>query len=91
MEAPYSRQQKTSTVSERSVQEPSIEEAAVARRALDLQNEPARPAGPCALEQAEVGVSSELAAPLGVTSHPLDAATASHARPLFRARTEDGH
>jgi hypothetical protein len=36
VEALYSRQQKTATASERSVQEPSIEEAAVARRALDL-------------------------------------------------------
>ena len=57
------------------MQEPSIEEAAVARRALDLQNEPVSPAGPCALEQAEVGVSSGLAALLGATSHPLDAVT----------------
>ena len=89
MEAPYSRQQKTATASERSVQEPSIEEAAVERRALDLQNEPARPVGPCALEPIEEGASSGLAAPLGVTSHPLDVATASHARRPFRARTED--
>ena len=91
MEAPYPRQQKIATASERSVQEPSIEEAAVARRALALQNEPARPAGLCPLEPAEVGVSSGLAAPLEVASHPLDAATALHARPLFRVRTEDGH
>ena len=63
----------------------------MARKALDLQNEPARPAGPCPLEPAEVGVSSGLAAPLALASHPLDAATASHAQPLFRARTEDGH
>lgn len=90
-EALYSQQQKTSTASERSVQEPSIEEAAVARRVLDLQNAPGRPAGPCALEPTEVGVSSGLAAPLEVAFHPLDAATASPARPLFRARTEDGH
>ena len=88
VEAPYAQQQKASTASEQSVQEPLIEEFAVAKRALDLPNEPA---GPCALEPAEVCVSSGLAAPLGVTSHPLDAATASHARPLFRARTEDGH
>ena len=88
---PYAQQQKASTASEQSVQEPSIEELAVAKRALDLPNEPARPAGPCALEPAEVRVSSGLAAPLGVTSHPLDATTASHARPLSRARTEDGH
>ena len=63
----------------------------MARRMLDLQNKPGGLAGPCALEQAEVGVSSGLAAPLEVASHPLDAATASHARPLFRVRTEDGH
>jgi len=91
VETLYSRQQKTSMASERPVQEPSIEEVSVSRRALDLQNEPARPADPCALEPTEVGVSSDLAAPIGVTSHPLDAATASHARPLFRAQTEDGH
>ena len=73
------------------MQEPSIEAPAMAKRALDLQNEPARPAGLCALEQAEVGVSSGPAVPLGVTSYPLDEATASQARPLFQARTEDGH
>ena len=69
----------------------SIEEAAVARRALDLRNEPARPTGLCALEQAEMGVPPGLAAPLGVTSPLLDAATVSLAQPLFRARTGDGH
>ena len=90
-EATYTRQQKTSTASERSVREPSIEEAAVARRTLDPQNEPGGLAGPCALELTEVGVSSGLAVPLEVASHPLDAATALHARPLFRVRTEDGH
>jgi len=63
----------------------------MARKALDLQNEPVRPAGPCAMELIEEGASSGLAAPLALASHPLDAATASHAQPLFRARTEDGH
>jgi hypothetical protein len=88
---PYSRQQKTSTASEQSVQKPLSEEAAVARKAQDLQNEPARPAGLSALEQAEADVLPGLTAPLGVASHPIDAATALHARPLFRARTEDGY
>ena len=73
------------------MQEPAIEEAAEAKRALDLQNEPAKPTDPCALEPTEVGVSPGPAAPLGVTSHPQGAATASHVRPLFRAQTEDGH
>ena len=63
----------------------------MARKALDLQNEPARPAGLCAVEQTEADVSSGPAASLGVASHPIDAATAWHARPPFRARTEDGH
>ena len=89
MEAPYSRQQKPVTESERPVQEPSIEETAVARRALDLWNEPARPVGPCALEPIEEGASFGLAAPLARPSHPFDAAIALHARRPFRARTED--
>ena len=89
MEAPYSRQQKTATASERPVQEPSTEEAAVARRVLDPWNEPARPVGPCALEPIEEGASSGLAAPLALPSHSLDAAIALHARRPFRARTED--
>ena len=71
--------------------EPMTEEAAVARKALDLQNEPASPAGQYALEQTEADVSSGLVAPLGVASHPIDAVTAWHARLPFRARTEDGH
>ena len=89
VEAPYSRQQKAATASERPVQEPSIEEAAGARRALNLQNEPVRPVGPCALEPIEEGASSGLAAPLGLPSHLFDAAIALHARRPFRARTED--
>ena len=72
-----------------SVQEPSIEEAAVARRALDLQNEPAKPVGPYALEPIEVGVPSGLTARPALASRPLDAATALHAQPPFRARTGD--
>ena len=90
-EAPYSRQQKTSTASEQLVQGPSIEESAVARKALDLRNEPARPTGLCALKQAEMGVPPGLAASLGVTFLPLDAATVLLAQPLFRVRTGDGH
>lgn len=89
VEAPYSRQQKTATASERSVQEPSIEEAAVPRRVLGPQDEPAKPVGPCVLEPIEEGASSGLAAPFGLPSHPFDAAIALHARRPFRARTED--
>ena len=73
------------------MQEPLIEEAAVARKVQDLRNEPARPTGLCAFELAEVDVSPGLAASLGVASHPIDAVTAWHARLPFRARTEDGH
>ena len=73
------------------MQEPLIEEAAVARKAQDLQNEPTRPTGLCALEQVEADVLPGLTASLGVASHPIGAVTAWHARPPFRARTEDGH
>ena len=63
----------------------------MARKALDLQDEPARPAGLSAVEQTGSDVSSGLAASFEVASHPIGAATVSHARLLFRARTEDGH
>ena len=51
----------------------------------------ARPAGPCALGSAEMDVSAEFVALFALAFHPLDATTVSHALPLFRARTEDGH
>jgi hypothetical protein len=73
------------------VQKPSIEEAAGARRALDLWNEPVRPAGPCALGPAEMDVSAECVALFALAFDQLDATTASHALPLFQAQTEDGH
>jgi hypothetical protein len=67
-----------------------IGEGVVARRALDLQNEPGKLTRPFAPEQAEGGVSSGLAVPIGLASHLRDAAIASRAQPLFRSRTEDG-
>jgi hypothetical protein len=36
-------------------------------------------------------VSAEFVALFALAFHPLDATTVSHALPLFRARTEDGH
>ena len=87
MRGPSSRRQKTSPASERPAQAPAIVEAEVARKTLDLQNEPARPAVLCALEPVEVGVPSELA--IAWAAPIVDAATALHARPPFRARTGD--
>ena len=73
------------------VQGPPIEEAAEARRTLDLWSEPVSPAGLCALGSAEMDVSAECVALFALAFHPLDATTASHALPLFQAQTEDGH
>jgi hypothetical protein len=78
-------------VSKWPVQRLSIEEAAGARRALDLWSEPARPAGPCALGSAEMDAPSEAVAPPALVAPLLDAATASLAQPLFRAQTWDAH
>ena len=61
-----------------------------ASRALDPQNEPVRPASPCALGPAEMDVPAECVALFVLVFHPHDAAIASRARPLFRARTGDG-
>ena len=66
-------------------------EIAEARRALGLQNEPVRPAGPCALEPAELDVPAECVPLFVLAFDPLDAATALRAQPQFRARTGDGH
>jgi hypothetical protein len=86
---PCFRYQETSIVSKWPVQGTSIEEAAGARRELDLQNQPVRPAGPCALGPAETGAPSEVVAPPALVFHLLDAATELLARPLFRARIGD--
>ncbi len=76
-------------VSKWPVRGPSIEEAAEARRELDLRNEPVRPAGPCALGPAEMDASAECVALFALAFHPLDAASELLARPLFRARIGD--
>jgi hypothetical protein len=73
------------------VQGLSIEEAAGARRPLDLWNEPVRQAGPGALGPAEMDVSAESVALFALAFHLLDATAAWHALPLFQARTEDAH
>ena len=78
-------------VSKWPMQGPPIEEAAGARRALDLWSVPVRPAGPYALGSAEMDLSAECVALFALACHPLDATTALHALPLFQARTEDGH
>jgi hypothetical protein len=62
-----------------------------AKRALDPQNEPVRPAGPCALGPAEMDVPAECVAQFALAFHPLDAATALRAQPPFQAQTGDGH
>jgi len=74
------------------VQKPLPAEASVTVRGLKYLRDQPKSVSLRALEPAEVGVPSGLAAPLvEPLSHPTDAATASHARPPFQARTEDGH